>query len=348
MGEVRVPADALWRAQTQRAVENFPISGRGLERAQIRALGLVKGAAARVNEDLGVLDADLADAIAAAADEVAAGAHDDQFPIDVFQTGSGTSSNMNANEVIATLAARASGAQGAPERPRQRLAVVQRRLPDDDPPRRHRGARPRRRARARPPRRGARPHARRTGPTSSRRAAPTSWTPCRSRSARRPAAGRRRSQLRRRTRLRDTLPRLGRAADRRHRRRHRHQRARRASAPRSSSSCAQPPGSTSCPRPRDHIEAQGARDGLVEASGALRTVAVSLYKIANDIRWLSLGPAHRPRRAAPARPAAGQLDHAGQGQPGDLRGDDDGRRPGHGQRRHRRLLRHARATSSST
>ena len=109
MGEVRVPVDALWRAQTQRAVENFPISGRGLERAQIRALGLVKAAAARVNARIGVLAEDLAAAIAAAADEVAAGAHDAQFPIDVFQTGSGTSSNMNANEVIATLATRASG-----------------------------------------------------------------------------------------------------------------------------------------------------------------------------------------------------------------------------------------------
>src|SRR5690349_15304418 len=109
MGEVRVPATALYRAQTQRAVENFPISGRGLERAQIRALGLVKAAAARVNGRLGVLDEKLAAAIAEAADEVAAGRHDDHFPVDVFQTGSGTSSNMNANEVVATLAARASG-----------------------------------------------------------------------------------------------------------------------------------------------------------------------------------------------------------------------------------------------
>jgi fumarate hydratase, class II len=106
MGEVRVPKDALWRAQTQRAVENFPISGRGLERAQIRALGLLKGACAQVNKDLGLLDAEKADAIIAAAAEIADGRHDDQFPIDVFQTGSGTSSNMNANEVIASIAAR--------------------------------------------------------------------------------------------------------------------------------------------------------------------------------------------------------------------------------------------------
>src|ERR1700757_3052747 len=105
MGEVRVPKNALWRAQTQRAVENFPISGRGLERTQIRALGLLKGACAQVNKDLGLLDAEKADAIIAAAAEIADGRHDDQFPIDVFQTGSGTSSNMNTNEVIAGIAA---------------------------------------------------------------------------------------------------------------------------------------------------------------------------------------------------------------------------------------------------
>src|SRR5688500_11682884 len=109
MGEVRVPADALWRAQTQRAVENFPISGRGLEPAHVRALAQIKGAAARVNADLGVLDAEIAQAVATAAAHVAGGGFDDQFPIDVFQTGSGTSSNMNANEVIATLAARELG-----------------------------------------------------------------------------------------------------------------------------------------------------------------------------------------------------------------------------------------------
>ena len=105
MGEVRVPVNALWRAQTQRAVENFPISGRGLERTQIRALGLLKGACAQVNKDLGLLDPEKADAIIAAAAEIADGRHDDQFPIDVFQTGSGTSSNMNTNEVIAGIAA---------------------------------------------------------------------------------------------------------------------------------------------------------------------------------------------------------------------------------------------------
>ncbi len=104
MGEVEVPAQALWKAQTQRAVENFPISGTPIEPRLIHALGQVKAAAARVNGELGVLDADRADAIVAAATEVARGEHDDQFPIDVFQTGSGTSSNMNANEVISSLA----------------------------------------------------------------------------------------------------------------------------------------------------------------------------------------------------------------------------------------------------
>ncbi len=109
MGEVRVPADALWRAQTQRAVENFPISGTPIESAQIRALAQIKAACATANAELGILDQDVADAIVAAADEVATGAHDAHFPIDVFQTGSGTSSNMNTNEVIATLATKALG-----------------------------------------------------------------------------------------------------------------------------------------------------------------------------------------------------------------------------------------------
>ena len=113
MGEVKVPVDALWRAQTQRAVENFPISGRGLEAQQIRALGLLKAACAQVNKDLGNLDAEKADAIIAAAKEIADGQHNDQFPIDVFQTGSGTSSNMNTNEVIASIA-KANGVEVHP------------------------------------------------------------------------------------------------------------------------------------------------------------------------------------------------------------------------------------------
>ena len=104
MGEVQVPADALYKAQTQRAVDNFPISGIRFPRTFLRALGMVKAAAAAVNHDLGLMDAAMSDAIQAAASEVADGKHDAQFPIDIFQTGSGTSTNMNANEVIATVA----------------------------------------------------------------------------------------------------------------------------------------------------------------------------------------------------------------------------------------------------
>jgi fumarate hydratase class II len=104
MGEMEVPADALYGASTQRAVLNFPISGRGFPRRFLRALGLIKQAAAEANGRLGLLDSELAEAIAAAAADVAGGHHDDQFPIDVYQTGSGTSTNTNANEVIAHLA----------------------------------------------------------------------------------------------------------------------------------------------------------------------------------------------------------------------------------------------------
>ena len=95
MGEVKVPAKALWRAQTQRAVENFPISDRPLESAQIRAMGLLKAACAQVNKDRGLLTDEQADAIISAAKEIAEGKHDAEFPIDVFQTGSGTSSNLS-------------------------------------------------------------------------------------------------------------------------------------------------------------------------------------------------------------------------------------------------------------
>lgn len=104
LGEVRVPADALYGAQTQRAIDNFPISGTGFPRIFIRSLGLIKKVAARVNSELGMLEAAKAEAIMAAADEVAAGRWDSQFPVDIYQSGSGTSTNMNANEVIANRA----------------------------------------------------------------------------------------------------------------------------------------------------------------------------------------------------------------------------------------------------
>ncbi len=113
MGEIAVPRDALYGAQTQRAVENFPISGLRMPREFIRALGVVKEAAAQVNADLGRLDPEIAEAIRQAAREVAEGRWDDQFPVDVFQTGSGTSTNMNADEVIANRATRILSARGS-------------------------------------------------------------------------------------------------------------------------------------------------------------------------------------------------------------------------------------------
>jgi fumarate hydratase class II len=287
MGEVRVPADALWRAQTQRAVENFPISGRGLERAQIRALGLVKAAAARVNKKIGVLDAERADAIAAAADEVAAGAHDDQFPVDVFQTGSGTSSNMNANEVIASLAARA----GVEVHPNDHVNASQS-SNDVFPTTIH------------------------VATTDALRG---DVVPALEHLA---AALRRRSDewvdvvTAGRTHLMDAVPitlgqeaggwatQVENAADAVHR-----VLPRVAQLPIGGTAVgtglnapegfgamvvdelrAADPGLQDLTEAPDHIEAQGSRDGLVEASSALRTVAVALFKIANDIRWLGSGP----------------------------------------------------------
>jgi fumarate hydratase class II len=122
MGEVKVPKDALYRAQTQRAVENFPISGTTLERAHIAALAQIKKAAAQANAKLGVLDAKIADAIASAADDVISGKHDGEFPVDIFQTGSGTSSNMNMNEVLATLA---TNRLGSPVHPNDHVNASQ-------------------------------------------------------------------------------------------------------------------------------------------------------------------------------------------------------------------------------
>ncbi|MEO6142556.1 MAG: lyase family protein, partial [Dermatophilaceae bacterium] len=109
MGEIEVPADALWGAQTARAVQNFPISGLTMPLPIIHALAQIKSAAAAVNVELSGLDPEVAHAIEAAADGVAHGLHDDQFPVDIFQTGSGTSTNMNVNEVVARIAHLATG-----------------------------------------------------------------------------------------------------------------------------------------------------------------------------------------------------------------------------------------------
>ncbi|WP_433506025.1 class II fumarate hydratase [Pseudonocardia halophobica] len=287
MGEVRVPATALYRAQTQRAVENFPISGRGLERAQIRALGLVKGAAARVNGRIGVLDEELAGAIAAAADEVAAGEHDGHFPVDVFQTGSGTSSNMNANEVIATLATRESGQDVHPNDHVNasqssndvfpttiHLAATEALATDVVPALEHLAATLRTRAEdwAEVVKAG-RTHLMDAVPVTLGQEA-GGWATQAEYGA---------------ARVRDVLPRLGHlpiggtAV------------GTGLNAPEGFGAAVveelrSATGLDALSEAPDHIEAQGSRDGLVEASGALRTVAVSLYKIANDLRWLSSGP----------------------------------------------------------
>jgi fumarate hydratase, class II len=286
MGEVKVPIDALWRAQTQRAVENFPISGRGLERAQIRALGLVKAAAARVNKQVGVLPAELADAIAAAADEVAAGMHDEHFPVDVFQTGSGTSSNMNANEVIASIAARA----GVDVHPNDHVNASQS-SNDVFPTTIHVAATEALRSDVVPAleylaatlRRRAEDWAEvvKAGRTHLMDAVPITLG--------QEAGGWATQMEYGAARVRGVLPRVaqlpigGTAV------------GTGLNAPEEFGSrvveeLRRSSGLQDLTEAEDHIEAQGARDGLVEASGALRTVAVSLFKVANDIRWLGSGP----------------------------------------------------------
>ncbi|MEU7040213.1 class II fumarate hydratase [Streptomyces varsoviensis] len=286
MGEVRVPAHAKWRAQTQRAVENFPISGARLERAHIEALGRIKAAAAKVNAELGVVDRDVADAIAAAASEVAEGRWDDHFPVDVFQTGSGTSSNMNANEVIATLATE--------------------RLGRDVHPNDHVNA-----------------------SQSSNDVFPSSIHIAATAAVTRdliPALDQLAGSLERkaeefaetvksgRTHLMDATPVTlgqefgGYAAQVRYGVERLH-----AALPRlaelplggtavgtgintppgfSAAVIAEVAGASGLPltEARNHFEAQGARDGLVEASGQLRTIAVGLTKISNDLRWMASGP----------------------------------------------------------
>lgn len=286
MGEVRVPVDALWRAQTQRAVENFPISGRGLERAQIRALGLLKAACAKVNRDLGLLDPAKADAIIAAANEIAAGKHDAQFPIDVFQTGSGTSSNMNANEVIASIAK----ANGVTVHPNDDVNMSQS-SNDTFPTAVHLAATEAVITDLVP----ALDHLRlalldkatewravvKSGRTHLMDAVPVTLGQEFGGYTRQIAAGI--------ERLLATLPRLGELP---------------IGGTAVGTGLNAPAGfggkvvaelvrSTGLDALReaaDHFEAQAARDGLVEASGAVRTVAVSLTKIANDIRWMGSGP----------------------------------------------------------
>ncbi|MFE2250050.1 class II fumarate hydratase [Streptomyces lavendulae] len=286
MGEVRVPADAKWRAQTQRAVENFPLSGQRLERAHIEALARIKAAAAAVNEKLGVLDAGTAEAVRSAAAEVADGRWDAHFPVDVFQTGSGTSSNMNANEVIATLATERLGRDVHPNDhvnasqssndvfPSSiHIAATAAVSGELIPALEHLAAALERKE-------AAFAEVVKAGRTHLMDATPVTLGQ---------EFGGYATQVRYGVeRLRSVLPRL-------------------AELPLGGTAVGTgintPPGfsaaviaevaaATGLPltEARNHFEAQGARDALVETSGMLRTIAVSLTKICNDLRWMASGP----------------------------------------------------------
>lgn len=286
MGEVRVPADALYAAQTQRAVENFPISGRGLSSHHIAALGQIKRAAAIANSELGVLPGPVADAIVAAADEVIAGQHDDQFPIDVFQTGSGTSSNMNTNEVVATLASRRLG---QPVHPNDHVNASQS-SNDVFPSSIHIAAVQAVTSELIPglevlaasleAKSAAFADVVKSGRTHLMDATPITLGQEFSGYATQVRYGI--------DRVRAALPRLcelplgGTAVG---------------------TGINTPPGfsarvielvaqHTGLPlvEAHNHFEAQAAQDSLVETSGAVRTIAVSLVKIANDLRWMGSGP----------------------------------------------------------
>jgi len=286
MGDVRVPRSALYRAQTQRAVENFPVSGVPIERALIGALASVKGAAAVVNGELGVLDPDVARAVHDAAAEVASGLHDGHFPIDVFQTGSGTSSNMNANEVIATLA---QTGLGRDVHPNDHVNASQS-SNDVFPTAIHIAA-------TRAVVRDLVPALRHLEESLSRKAAETATVVKSGRTHLMDATpvtlgqelGGYAAQVARGIeRVEGTLPRVGELP---------------LGGTAVGTGINMPPGFAAAviqrladdmdlplTEARDHFEAQGARDALVELSGQLRTVAVSLTKICNDIRWMGSGP----------------------------------------------------------
>jgi fumarate hydratase class II len=286
MGEVEVPAGAKWGAQTQRAVENFPISGLTLDKAVIHALGRIKAAAATANAMLGALDPDAAAAIRAAAEEVAAGGWDDQFPIDVYQTGSGTSSNMNANEVIATLAAEQFG---QPVHPNDQVNASQS-SNDVIPSAIHLAATdgvvndliPALNTLAEALEAKADEFAEvvKAGRTHLMDATPVTLGQ---------EFGGYAAQVRYGIeRLNATLPRVAELA---------------LGGTAVGTGINAPAGfaaavieelrqTTGLPltEARNHFEAQGAQDALVELSGQLRTIAISLYKIATDIRWMASGP----------------------------------------------------------
>lgn len=286
MGEVRVPADAKWRAQTQRAVWNFPISGQRLERAHIEALARIKAAAARVNGELGVLEPELADAVRAAAEEVVDGRWDEEFPVDVFQTGSGTSSNMNMNEVVATLA---SERLGEPVHPNDHVNASQS-SNDVFPSSIHIAATAAVLRELIPALEVL--EASLTGKAEEFAAVVKSGrthlmdaTPVTLGQEFAGYAAQIRNGV---ERLHASLPRL-------------------AELPLGGTAVGTgintPPGFAAAvveriaadgglpvTEARDHFEAQGARDALVETSGQLRTIGVSLTKICNDLRWMASGP----------------------------------------------------------
>ena len=286
MGEVRVPAQAKWSAQTQRAVENFPISGMTIETAQVHALARIKGAAARVNARLGVIETDVAEAIVQAADEVVAGRWDDQFPIDVYQTGSGTSTNMNVNEVLATLAMQRLG---RPVHPNDQVNASQS-SNDTFPTSLHLAAAdaavnqlvPALDHLATAFERKATEFADvvKSGRTHLMDATPVTLGQ---------EMGGYAAQLRYGIeRVQGSLPRVaelplgGTAVGT----------GINTPAGFAAGVVADLAASTGLPltEARNHFEAQGARDALVELSGQLRTIAVGLVKICNDLRWMGSGP----------------------------------------------------------
>jgi fumarate hydratase class II len=286
MGEVRVPVSARYGAQTQRAVENFPISGAGLETAQVAALARIKKAAALANSRLGVLDDSIAQAIAAAADRVVAGEFEGDFPIDVYQTGSGTSSNMNMNEVLASLATESLGSNVHPNDhvnasqssndvfpTSVHVAVTGALIHDLIPSLEHL-------QKALEEKAALWATAVKAGRTHLMDATPVTLGQ---------EFGGYAAQIRLGIeRVKSALPRV-------------------AEVPLGGTAVGTgintPAGfpqlvislladETGLPitEARDHFEAQGARDSLVEASGALRVLAVSLTKICNDLRWMGSGP----------------------------------------------------------
>ncbi|NDC48869.1 MAG: class II fumarate hydratase [Micrococcales bacterium] len=286
MGEVKVPVNALYAAQTARAVENFPISGTTLERQHIAALAQIKKAAALANAKLGVLSQEVADAIAKAADEVIAGKHDGEFPVDIFQTGSGTSSNMNMNEVLGTIASNHLGSKVHPNDhvnasqssndvfpTSVHLAVTSALIHDLLPALDHL-------AKALEVKAKAWEKVVKAGRTHLMDATPVTLGQ---------EFGGYAAQIRYAIeRIEAAIPRT-------------------AEVPLGGTAVGTgintPKGfpqevirilaaETKLPitEARNHFEAQGARDGLVEASGALRVLAVSLTKICNDLRWMGSGP----------------------------------------------------------